>query len=163
MECSSRESDNSPSLSSRLMWDGFSYTEPWESDRFMPPEDEIPAEVRSPEGRAILASVRTLTNEITAQGIILGGLANEVHAQGNTLDTLTRDLKEVKTRVDSMRPRLASMPEDSRIIAEAAIDHRELDRVRKQKKFAANLVLGILSAGGGAMLWEGWLRPLIHK
>jgi hypothetical protein len=120
------------------MWDGHKYTEPWESDRFMGTEENL-----------ILGALRNLTDEVHSHGILLGRI-------GDRLDT-------VEIRLNSMRPKLASMPEDSRKIADAAIDHRELDHVRKQKKFAANLVLGILSAGGGAMLWEAWLRPWLHK
>jgi hypothetical protein len=130
----------------------------------MPPEEEdTPTEVKSLEGRAILSAVKKLTDQVHAQGLVLGGLANEVHAQGNTLDGFALKLNEVKIRVDSMRPRLASMPEESKLIAEKALDYRELNRTRKQKKFVTNLFLGILSAGGGTTLWEAWLRPWLHK
>jgi hypothetical protein len=86
-----------------------------------------------------------------------------VHAHGILLTRIGDRLDTVEFRISSMRPKLASMPEESKIIAEAALDHRELDRVRRQKKFIANLVLGILSAGGGAALWEAWLRPWLHR
>ena len=118
------------------------------ADRITPTEG-VPVAVRSAEGRAILEAV--------------GRLHDEIHAQVMVVAALDIKFNALATRVDSMRPKLASMPEEAKEIAELAIDHRELEDVRRHKKIFWNLFIGIVSALVGTTIWEAWLRPLLHR